>query len=180
MLSVLLLFLIPLGIGIPAGALLARRSGIGWPLMTLLYLVSDVILACLFEPLLRLVIAAGRTRPALARATEAVRRSMERTANFFGGAGAGPFMLVMIAFGVDPMTGRTAAAAAGHGFLAGWAIAIAGDMLYFLVTAAATLKLNALLGDSTRTTIVVLVVMSAAPLLLRWAKSAFSRRGAAA
>ena len=98
---------------------------------------------------------------------------MERTAAFFGGAGAGPFMLVMIAFGVDPMTGRTAAAAAGHGFVSGWAIAIAGDMLNFFVIAAATLKVSALLGDPTRTMVVVMIAMSIVPFLLRWARSAF-------
>ena len=174
MVPVLMLFLIPIGGGIPAGVLLARRDGLGWPMMTFLYFVSDAILALLFEPVLRLVVAAGRKAPALARATEAVKKAMDRTAAYYGGAGAGPFMLVMIAFGVDPMTGRTAAAAAGHGFVAGWAIAIAGDMLYFLLIAAATLKLNAALGDPNRTMAIILVAMIVAPMLVRRAKSAFA------
>jgi hypothetical protein len=37
--------------------------------------------------------------------------------------------------------------AVGHGFLAGWAIAIAGDMLYFAVIALTTLNLNAYIQD---------------------------------
>ena len=50
MLSVLKLFLIPVGGGIPAGVMLAQAKGVAWPVTTLLYLVSDIILAFLFEP----------------------------------------------------------------------------------------------------------------------------------
>ena len=167
MLPVLMLFLIPVGGGIPAGVLLARANGLGWPIMTALYFVSDVILAFLFEPVLRLFIAAGRRIPRLARVADAMRLAMARTAALYGGAGAGPFTLVMIAFGVDPMTGRAAAAAAGHGFIAGWAIAIAGDMIYFAVIAVSTLKLNKLIGDPNKTMAIVLVAMIFVPMLLR-------------
>jgi len=54
-LSVLKLFLIPVGGGIPAGVMLAQAKGVVWPVTTLLYLVSDIILAFLFEPVLRLL-----------------------------------------------------------------------------------------------------------------------------
>jgi hypothetical protein len=172
MLAVLLLFLIPIGGGIPAGVLLARKYGFVWPLTTFLYFVSDVILAFLFEPVLRLVIALGRKSPRLSRVTEAVRAAMARTAALYGGPGAGPFALVMIAFGVDPMTGRAAAAAAGHGFVSGWAIAIAGDMLYFLVIMAATLKLNSFLGDPNWTMGIILAAMILVPLLVQRVKLA--------
>ncbi len=170
MLPVLMLFLIPIGGGIPAGVLLARGHGIAWPVTMGLYLVSDVILAFLFEPVLRLLIAAGRSIPPLARATDAVRRAMDRTVAQYGG-GAGPFALIMIAFGVDPMTGRAAAAAAGHGFVSGWAIAIAGDMIYFTVIMVATLRLNSVLGDPNRTMTVILVAMIFLPMLIRRLKS---------
>lgn len=176
MLPVLMLFLIPVGGGIPAGVLLARARGLAWPTTTVLYFVSDVILALLFEPVLRLIVAAGRRVPALAHMTEAVRRAMDRTAALYGGAGAGPFTLVLIAFGVDPMTGRAAAMAAGHGFVSGWAIAIAGDMIYFAVIAVATLRLSAALGDPDRAMAVVLVAMIVVPLLARRVKAAWSRR----
>lgn len=176
MLPVLGLFLIPLGLGIPSGVLLARARGLGWPAMTALYFLSDVILAVVFEPVLRLLAAAGRRSPALARAGGALRASLERTAAFYGGAGAGPFTLVLIAFGVDPMTGRAAALAAGHGFVTGWAIAIAGDTLYFLVVAAATLKLIAAFGDKDRAVMAVMAAMIAVPLLARRLRSAWSRR----
>lgn len=166
MLPVLMLFLIPVGGGIPAGVLLARERGLAWPVTAGLYFVSDVVLAFAFEPVLRLLIALSRKVPALARATAVMKQAMDRTATHYG-VGAGPFTLVMIAFGVDPMTGRAAAAAAGHGFVSGWAIAIAGDMIYFAVIMAATLKLSALLGSPDRAVAAVLAAMILLPMLVR-------------
>ena len=77
----------------------------------------------------------------------------------------------MIAFGVDPMTGRATALAAGHGFLAGWAFAIAGDMLYFAVIALATLRLNSYFQDPNTTMLIVLGVMFVVPILIRYFRS---------
>ncbi|MCX5793348.1 MAG: hypothetical protein NTY45_14200 [Elusimicrobia bacterium] len=175
MIPVLMLFLIPVGGGIPAGVLLARSHALAWPVTAGLYFVSDVILALLFEPVLRLLILAGRKINFIARAAEIMRAAMSRTTAHYGGAG--PFALIMIAFGVDPMTGRAAAAAAGHGFIAGWAIAIAGDMLYFGVVMAATLRLNSALGDPNRTMWVILAAMFLLPVVVRRFKAAYTRRG---
>ncbi len=167
MVPVLLLFLLPIGGGIPAGVLLAQAKGFAWPLTAGLYLASDVLLALAFEPILRLLVwVAGRV-PALARFRAAMKVAMARTVAHFGGTGAGPVMLVLIAFGVDPMTGRASALAAGHGFLAGWAFAITGDMLYYAVIALTTLRLNAYIHNPTATVLVVLVAMLALPLLVR-------------
>lgn len=165
-LGVLLLFLVPVGGGIPAGVLLARDRGVVWPVMMGLYFVSDVILAFVFEPMLRMLMAVFRRIPTLRRAARRVRATLERTTARYGTA-SGPFALVMVSFGVDPMTGRTAASAAGHGFVAGWAIAIAGDMLYFAVLMASTLWLNNLLGDEHTTILFMLVVMFVLPSLIR-------------
>jgi hypothetical protein len=164
--GVLWLFLIPIGGGIPAGVLLARNRAIGWPAMEVLYFISDAILACLFEPLMLFVIKKSRNIPRLARATEAVRLSMKKTTELYGTTG-GPFTLILIAFGVDPMTGRAAAHAAGHGFLSGWMLAITGDMIYFTLIMASTLWLNSILGDGRVTTIVILVLMFVVPVLIR-------------
>ena len=60
MLSVFMLFLLPVGGGIPAGVLLARANGLSWPVTAGLYFVSDVVLAVAFEPVLRLLAALGR------------------------------------------------------------------------------------------------------------------------
>ena len=55
MLPVFMLFLLPVGGGIPAGVLLARANGLSWPVTAGLYFVSDVVLAVAFEPVLRLL-----------------------------------------------------------------------------------------------------------------------------
>ena len=164
--GVLMLFCIPIGGGIPAGVLLARERAIAWPAMMALYFVSDVILACVFEPVLRLMIAAGRRFESLGRITAVLKQAVRRTTAPYGSA-LGPLALVMIAFGVDPMTGR--AAAAGHGFVSGWAIAIAGDMIYFALIMVSTLWLNSILGDGTWTTVIILAAMFFLPgLIKRW------------
>lgn len=172
MLGVLALFLIPIGGGIPGGVMLAQKLGLRWPVTAALYLLSDVILAFAFEPIMLALAAMGRRVPALARLAEAFRRSMDRTTARYG-TGAGPFTLVMIAFGFDPMTGRSAAATAGHGFVAGWAIAIAGDMLYFAVVAAATLKLSSVLPNPDLAVAAVLAAMLLIPALARLLSSAY-------
>ena len=143
MVAVLMLFLLPVGGGIPAGVLLAHAKGLDWPLTAGLYFVSDVILALAFEPVLRLLVALGRKVPALARLGAAMKAGMARTTARFSRTAAGPCTLLLIAFGVDPMTGRTAALAAGYGIVSGWAFAIAGDLLYYAVVARATLRLHA-------------------------------------
>ena len=173
-LSVLKLFLLPVGGGIPAGVLLAQAKGVAWPVTAALYLVSDIVLAVAFEPVLRLLAWCAGKVPFLTRFTAALRSVTARSAPHFGGTGAGPLALIMVAFGVDPMTGRAAAFAAGHGFLAGWAFAIAGDMLYFAVIAVATLRLNRYFRG-TNTTLIVLGAMFIVPMLVRQFRS--SRRG---
>lgn len=167
MVPVLMLFLLPFGGGIPAGVLLARTKGLAWPMTAGLYLASDVMLAFAFEPILWLLVALGRKIPFLARFGAAMKVAMARSAAHFGGNGEGPFALVMTAFRVDPMTGRAAAMAAGHGFLAGWAFAIAGDMLYYAVIAVTTLCLSAYIRDPDTTVLVILGAMIVVPMLVR-------------
>jgi hypothetical protein len=177
LLSVLKLFLLPVGGGIPAGVLLAQARGVAWPVTSALYLVSDIVLAVAFEPILRLLAwCAGKVR-FLARFSAAMKSVTARSAAHFGGTGAGPLALVMVAFGVDPMTGRATALAAGHGFLAGWAFAIAGDMLYFAVIAVTTLRLNRYFRDPNTTMLIVLGAMFMVPMLVQRFRSAKSVSG---
>jgi hypothetical protein len=133
----------------------------------LLYLVSDIILAIAFEPVLRLLTAVCSRVSFLARFGAAMKAANDRAVSHFSGTGAGPVALVMIAFGVDPMTGRASALAAGHGFVAGWAFAIAGDMLYFAVIAVTTLKLNSYVRDPNTTMVIVLIAMFLVPVIVR-------------
>jgi len=166
MYQVLLLFLIPIGGGIPAGVLLAQSQDLPWYITAGLYFVSDVILALALEPLLYLFVQLGKKVPFLARFGAAMKVAMARTTPKFGGSGAGPFALIAVAFGVDPMTGRTAALAAGHGPVAGWAIAIAGDMLYYALIAASTLELNDYIKDPDMAVLIILVAMMVVPGLI--------------
>src|SRR5262245_31482021 len=124
MLPVFMLFLLPVGGGIPAGVLLARANGLPWPVTAGLYFVSDVVLALVFEPILRLFVVLGRRIRFLARVGAILSNAMARNAAYLSGTSAGPIALVLISFGVDPMTGRATALAAGHGVVAGWAFAI--------------------------------------------------------
>ena len=175
MLPVLKLFLLPVGGGIPAGVLLAQAKGLAWPITTGLYLVSDVILAIIFEPILRLLVALGESVPALARFSAALKAVTARSVAHISGTSSGPLALVMIAFGVDPMTGRATALAAGHGYLSGWAFAIAGDMLYFAVIALTTLHLNSYVRDPNMTMLIVLGAMIGGPLVGRYIRSKCKR-----
>jgi hypothetical protein len=167
MLPVLKLFLIPVGGGIPAGVLLARAKGVAWPVTALLYLFSDVVLAVAFEPVLRIVTTVLGKIPFCVNFAARMKVARARSAAKYGGTGAGPVSLVMISFGVDPMTGRTAALAAGHGFIAGWAFAVAGDMLYFALIAVTTLELNSYFKDPGTTEMLVLAAMFIVPALIR-------------
>jgi uncharacterized membrane protein len=164
--EVLLLFLIPIGGGIPAGVLLAKNRGFDWQMMVFIYFISDVILASLFEPMVILIRAAGQRFAFVGRINVAFKKSMD-TAIAKYGINPGPFRLVMVAFGVDPMTGRTAALAAGHGFLSGWTLAILGDMIFFIVLMVSTLFLNNVLGDGTWTAVIIMALMLIIPALVR-------------
>jgi len=70
------------------------------------------------------------------------------------------------------MTGRAATAAAGHGFIAGWTLAIAGDLVYFLLIMVSTLWLNGILGDGTWTTLIILALMMFLPPLIQRLRAA--------
>ena len=164
--GILLFFLVPVGGGIPAGVLLAHARGIGWPMMLGLYFVSDVILAFVFEPPLRLLMLIGRSVPVVGRFARAIRNTLHRTTAQYGTTG-GPLALILVSFGVDPMTGRAAAAAAGHGFVPGWAIAITGDMFYFALLMVCTLWLNTFIDSDRLTIFIMLVIMFVLPTLIR-------------
>ena len=164
--AVFLLFSIPIGGGIPAGVLLAQSRGLTWPVMTLLYLLSDIVLACWFEPMVKLMVLGGKRSPFLARFNQALKQSMQQTISKYG-INPHPFTLIVVAFGVDPMTGRTAALAAGHGFISGWTLAILGDMIFFSVLMASTLWLHHILGDGTWTAVIIMVLMIGVPALVK-------------
>jgi hypothetical protein len=174
--DVLLIFLIPFGGGIPAGVILAQSRGLPWPMMALLYFISDVILACAFEPILLLFIKYGKKFQFMARVSHVMKLTIQKTIEHYGNS-SGVLALIMIAFGVDPMTGRAVAVAAGHGFLAGWMIAIAGDMIYFTLLMVSTLWLKSVIGDGTWTMLIIFAMMMIIPNLFRkFQNKSFFRR----
>lgn len=166
MFEVFSLFIIPVGGGIPAGVLLAQSKGFPIPLTMALYFVSDVVLACVFEPLMLLLLHLGKKSLHFTRFVDAVKGAMNQSIMRYG-VNPGPFTLVLISFGVDPMTGRVAAHAAGHRFVTGWLIAITGDMIFFSVIMVSTLWLNSVLGDGTWTAVIILAFMFVIPPIVR-------------
>ena len=165
-LGAFLLFMFPVGGGIPTGVLRARDVGVPAPLIMLMYLASDVIAALINEPVLRFARFLGRQIPILGRLGQWFTRLTMRT-GLQGDGPRGPLGLVLVSFTVSLMAGRAAAAAAGHGFLRGWSLAIAGDMLYFLLLMTSTLVLSSVLGDERMTVGIVLVAMFVLPSILR-------------
>ncbi len=172
--DVLVIFLIPFGGGIPGGVMLAQSRGIEWPIMMLLYFISDVILACAFEPIMLLFIKYGKRVHILARFAEIMKLVIQKTLEDYGNS-SGIFALIMIAFGVDPMTGRAVAVAAGHGFFVGWMIAIAGDMIYFTLLMISTLWLKSVIGDGTTTMFIIFALMIFIPNFYRRMQKKFQK-----
>lgn len=164
--QVLMLFLIPFGIGIPSGVLLAKNFMIHWPIIMLLYFISDIILAFVYEACLILTVKLLKKTKAYDRVSGATKKWIQKTTQRYGNI-LSPVTLVTISFGVDPMTGRAATIAAGHGFVSGWILAIIGDMIYFTILMASTLWLVDILGDGTLTTFIILVLMIVIPMIVR-------------
>jgi hypothetical protein len=160
-----LLFLVPIGGGIPLGVLMARDAGVTPLMMAVMYFVSDIFMAVTHEPffwlmswLAGVVPAFGKVRDFFAKAShQAGLRDGKR----------GPLGLILFSFTVDPISGRGAAAAAGHGFFMGWAFAIAGDMIYFGVLMVATLVLSGMFGDERVTVGVVLLAVWGLSMVVR-------------
>lgn len=174
MIRVFLWFLVPLGMGISPGVLLARDLHLHWAFTAFLYFVSDLVLAAYFEPILRWLTNAASRSEALARAAASLRASFDRTALILGGPEGGPLALVLFTYGMDPMSGRAMTVAAGHGVVSGWALVIAGDMLFYATVAASTLAVDSWLGNKWATVVVVSAVMLAVPRVVRRVKMAIS------
>jgi hypothetical protein len=161
-----LVFLFPVGAGIPLGVLMGARAGVPAVIIALLYFVSDLVLAVTAEPMLAGVRWLGRRVPPL----QALGDRLARLTNVVGLQEQGihgPLGLILVSFTISPTTGRAAAAAAGHGFVPGWTLAIIGDMAYFLLLMASTLWLSSVIGDDRITIGIALVATWVLPLLVR-------------
>jgi hypothetical protein len=172
--DVFLLFLIPIGGGIPAGVVLGNSRGVSWEVMTILYLLSDIVLACVFDPIMKLFIHFGKRSSFIAKINQSFKKSVLITTSKYG-AKPQPHLLVFISFGVDPMTGRAATLMAGHGFFSGWAMAITGDMFFYFLVMASTLWLNNLLGDGTWAAIIITVAVIVLPSVINRIRTRFKK-----
>jgi hypothetical protein len=165
-LGAFLLFLVPVGGGIPLGVLMARDAGVSPLITALLYLASDVVIACFAEPWLAFLRLVGRRISFLGRVGQRLSR-LSGGAGLKDGGARGPLGLVLVSFTTSPTMGRAATSAAGHGFFTGWGLAITGDMLYFVLLMASTLWISGVLGDERITIGAVLVATWVLPALLR-------------
>jgi len=165
-LGAFLLFMFPIGGGIPFGVIMARDAGVT-PLVTFaLYAISDVFGAIMTEPYVMFFRWLGRRVSWVGRIGERITRATG-AAGFTEPGKRGPLGIALVSFTVSMTTGRAAAVAAGHGPVMGWALAILGDLGYFLVLMASTLWLSSILGDERITVGVVLVGMWVVPMLIR-------------
>jgi len=155
--GVLILFCIPGGVGVPPGVLLAKQAGIGPAMTTNLYVLSDVLMACVFEPMLRGLAMAARRLPRLARIRDAYAVALVRVMP--RGTLAGPGGIVLTGFGMGLPFGRALAALAGYGLVAGWCLTMAGDVLYFLIGLVSTLWFGGLFGDQRMAALAGMAVM---------------------
>ena len=161
-----LLFLFPIGGGIPTGVLVARAGGVSPPITALLYFFSDVIMAFTTEPMLIFLRWLGKRVPPIGRLGDRLARFTGQTGLRDGGK-RGPLGLILVSLTLDPTAGRAAAAAAGHGFVPGWTLAIIGDMIYFVLLMVSTLWVSSVVGDDRVTLGAVLLAMWLVPFLIR-------------
>ena len=161
-----LLFLVPVGGGIPVGVLMARDAGASPFVTAFLYLISDVLLAFTTEPFIALMRWLGHRVPLLARIGDRLAR-LTGSAGLKDDGPRGPLGLILVSFSISPTTGRAAAAAAGHGFVPGWTLAIIGDMGYFALLMVSTLWLSGFTGDDRISIGAVLLGTWLLPLALR-------------
>jgi hypothetical protein len=162
-LGTLLLFCVPLGLGVPSGVLLAAHDGMGPVATTGLYVVSDVLLAFVFEAVLRALRARARRVPRLDRVRRALPIALARILP--PGRFAGSLGIVLTGFGIGMPFGRVIATGTGYGLVAAWALAITGDVLYFLTGLVSTLWFGGMVGDQRVAAlggIVVMVVVTVA------------------
>jgi hypothetical protein len=164
--GVFLVFVTQIGAGIPLGVIMARNAGLPLVLTAALYLASDVVLAFTMEPVLMGLRWLGEH-------VEFIGRLGKRLARISGAAGLksdgvrGPLGLILFSFTVSPTAGRAASEAAGHGFIAGWTMAIIGDMAYFGLIMATTLWVSSIFGDDRLTIGAILLGTWLLPILIR-------------
>lgn len=194
--NVLFLFLVPIGGGIPAGVVVGDHNGLHWTSLCGLYLISDLVLAFFFEPLMLWFIRASEKSAKLTHVKNELTRSTSMMLKHLYGPATtlvaegkdttlmtepseaapvkfhlSPLSLILLTFGTDPMTGRSIAKIVGHGAITGWSLVFIGDMMFFIVVMVSTLSLNSYLGDGTWTAVIITVAIFGVPALIRYLRA---------
>jgi hypothetical protein len=146
--------------------IMGRDAGLSPLVMAGMYFVSDIFMAVTHEPFFWLMGWLANMVPLIGKIRDFFRKA-SNSAGLQDDGARGPLGLILFSFTVDPISGRGAAAAAGHGFFTGWTFAILGDMIYFAVLMAATLWLSGLFGDDRTTVGVVLLSVWGLSMLIR-------------
>lgn len=183
------LFWAPVGPGIPAGLLLARHAGLNPALTFGLYALSDTLGACVCHPLYSLLRRAAGRVPAL----RAVGRRVIKLALIgatppraedlkTGGRGALPvlFRIGSIGFGLDLYSAGILVAGLPVPRLAGWAAAIAGDLIWFAILLATSIATAQVTEHDGVQLVVMVVVMLLVPRLAKRLIPALQEDGAPA
>jgi hypothetical protein len=171
---VFVLFWAPVGPGIPAGILLARHLSLA-PVFTFgLYGLSDVLAAVVCHPIFVLLRRHGRRvrpirwlgRRMLALAMLGVPGQRAAAA---GSAPAAPalFRIAMVGFGADIYTAGMLATGLGVPRIAGWASAIAGDLVWFILLLGTSIAVGIATDDDRIIGLVVIVAMILIPRIAR-------------
>lgn len=170
------LFWAPVGPGIPAGVLLARHAGIS-PAMTFgLYTLSDVLGACVCQPLYAFIRRFGGRVPVLRRLGAVMMKVAligtrpprpEEVAR--GARGTWPvlFRIGVVGFGADLYTAGLLVAGLPIPRLAGWTAALAGDLVWFAVLLATSIAAAQVTDRSGLQLVIMLAVMILVPRLAR-------------
>lgn len=171
---IFLLFWAPVGPGIPAGVLLANHLRLPPPITLGLYALSDTLAALLLNPIYSWFRTHGRRIPAVHRigsrmlkvAMIGVRRPSTDDLRD-GRVAPALFRIATVGFGVDIYTAGALASGLPIRRLAGWAAAMAGDLVWFSILLASSIVASQIFDDERVVAVVVIVVMVAVPPLAR-------------
>jgi hypothetical protein len=170
------LFWSPVGPGIPAGVVLARRLALKPAVTFALYALSDVLSAFIVGPFFALLRRHGpRVRPIrwLGRRVLQVgtvgMRVPEAKDVATGRAGLSPvlFRIATVSFGIDVYTGGALASGLPVPRVAGWACAIAGDLVWFAMLLAVSMSAAQVVDNDLGLGLIVMLAMIVIPMLAR-------------
>ncbi len=168
------LFWAPVGPGIPAGVLLAHHVRLAPAVTFGLYTLSDTLAALVLTPVFGWLRTHGRRIPmvrAVGKRMLAAAMIGARTPTAAdvqdGRIAPALFRIATVGFGVDVYTAGALASGLPVPRLAGWAAAIAGDLVWFAVLLGASIAAAGVFDDERWIAVVVIAVTIVVPMLAR-------------